>query len=47
MLGLHNFAGHFNVLEHIEDDEDNGSERMKSISGPLLETVLFTIALLL
>lgn len=40
-------AGIFNVLEHIEDEEENGNERMKSRSGPLLGTVLFIIALLL
>ncbi|CAN6911575.1 unnamed protein product [Brassica oleracea] len=39
--------GIFNVLEHIEDEEENGNERMKSRSGPLLGTVLFIIALLL
>ncbi|KAJ0253873.1 Glycine-rich protein family [Hirschfeldia incana] len=39
--------GIFNVLEHIEDEEENGSEKMKSRSGPLLGSVLlFTIALL-
>ncbi|CAN7025416.1 hypothetical protein BRARA_F02937 [Brassica rapa] len=39
--------GIFNVLEHIEDEEENGNERMKARSGPLLGTVLFIIALLL
>ncbi|VVB15357.1 unnamed protein product [Arabis nemorensis] len=39
--------GHFNVFEHIEDEEENGSERIKSRSGPLIGTVLFTVALLL
>ncbi|KAG7533551.1 hypothetical protein ISN45_Aa08g011790 [Arabidopsis thaliana x Arabidopsis arenosa] len=39
--------GDFNVLEHIEDEEENRSEKIKSKSGPLLGTVLFTIALLL
>ncbi|XP_010482213.1 PREDICTED: keratin, type I cytoskeletal 50 kDa-like [Camelina sativa] len=41
--------GDFNVLEHIEDEEENGSEKMmKSRFGSLfLGTVLFTIALLI
>ncbi|ESQ32356.1 hypothetical protein EUTSA_v10004800mg [Eutrema salsugineum] len=39
--------GDFNVVEHIEDGEENGKERMKSRSGPLLGIVLFAIALLL
>ncbi|EFH41990.1 hypothetical protein ARALYDRAFT_494993 [Arabidopsis lyrata subsp. lyrata] len=39
--------GDFNVLEHIEAEEENRSEKIKSKSGPLLGTVLFTIALLL
>lgn len=47
MLSSNLYAGIFNVLEHIEDEEENGSEKMKSRSGPLLGTVLFTIALLL
>ncbi|CAH8298812.1 unnamed protein product [Eruca vesicaria subsp. sativa] len=38
--------GIFNVLEHIEDEE-NASERMQLRSGLLLGTVSFTIALLL
>ncbi|XP_023644247.1 paraneoplastic antigen Ma6E [Capsella rubella] len=41
--------GDFNVLEHIEDEEENGSEKMmKSRFGSLLlGAVLFTIALLI
>ncbi|CAA7058814.1 unnamed protein product [Microthlaspi erraticum] len=39
--------GDFNVLEHLEDEEENGSEMMKSRSGALLWTMLFTIAFLL
>uniref|UniRef100_A0A1J3HL89 DUF7731 domain-containing protein n=1 Tax=Noccaea caerulescens TaxID=107243 RepID=A0A1J3HL89_NOCCA len=39
--------GDFNVLKHLEDEEENASEMIKSRSGALLGTMLFTIAFLL
>lgn len=45
MLSLNLYVGIFNVLEYIEDEEENGNERMKVRFGLLFGIVLFIIVL--